>query len=118
MTKTKDCCYSTIIGGTPFSQDKVTSWNIKILESKHNDGLGIDIGAAPFDTDQNEGYNYGRCGWYFCCYDSTLYSGPPHNYINKKYGPRKGLGKYVHTRDSMGVVMDTTKGELSFVVMM
>ena len=45
-----------------------------------------------------------------------LRSGPPHNYKGKAYGPRKGSGEYVHTGDSVGVVMDTAKGELSFVV--
>ena len=34
----------------------------------------------------------------------------------KEYGPIKEGGEYVHTGDSVGVVMDTTKGELSFVV--
>ena len=35
----------------------------------------------------------------------------------KKYGPRKERdGQYVHTGDSVGVVMDTTKGELSFAL--
>ena len=48
--------------------------------------------------------------------NSTLWSGPPHNYRGKDYGPRKGIGEYVHTGDNVGVVMDTTKGELSFVV--
>ena len=47
-----------------------------------------------------------------------MWSGPPHNYIfpGKEYGPRKKPGEYVHTGDSVGVVMDTAKGELSFVV--
>ena len=40
----------------------------------------------------------------------------PHNYSGKEYGPRKCFGEYVHTGDSVGVVMDTTKGELSVVV--
>ena len=43
-------------------------------------------------------------------------SGPPHNYRGKAYGPRKEDRQYVHTGDSVGVVMDTEKGELSFVV--
>ena len=43
-------------------------------------------------------------------------SGPPHNYKGKDYGPRKGDGEYVHTEDSVGVVMDTAKGELSFAL--
>ena len=97
----------------------MTSWSIKILKSKRNDGYGIYIGVTPFDIDQNDGYNYNKCGWYLYCYDSTLFSGPPQNYEmgqNKKYGTRKENGNYVHTGDSVGVVMDTTKGELSFVV--
>ena len=45
-----------------------------------------------------------------------MVSGPPHNYSYKEYGPRKKEGQYVHTGDSVGVLMDTAKGELSFVV--
>ena len=109
-----DYC-STIIGNTALPLNTVTSWSIKILESK-NDGLGIYIGVAPSDIDQDEYYNCNKCGWYFdCCY-SALSSGPPHNYDYKEYGPRKGDGQYVHTGDSVGVVMNTEKGELSFAL--
>ena len=45
-----------------------------------------------------------------------MFSGPPHKYKDKEYGPRKRGGEYVHTGDSVGVVMDTAKGELSFVL--
>ena len=86
------------------------------MKSRNNDGSYIDIGVAPSSINQNEGNNFNKCGWYFDCYDSTLCSGPPHNYRGKEYGPRKGNDEYVHTGDSVGVVMDTAKGELSFVV--
>ena len=43
-------------------------------------------------------------------------SGPPHKYDEKEYGPRKRNGEYVHTGDIVRVVMDTTKGELSFAL--
>ena len=56
------------------------------------------------------------CGWYIYCYSSTLRYGPPQNYKKKKYWPKKGNGEYVHTGDSVGVVVDMAKGELSFVV--
>ena len=79
-------------------------------------GGGIYIGVAPSDINQNEDENYRKCGWYFYCRDSTLWSGPPHNYRNEKHGTMKRNGKYVHTGDSVGVVMDTSKGELSFVL--
>ena len=106
--------YCTIIGNTPLPPNKVTSWCTKILKSEDNNGDGIYIGVAPSDINQNE--NWKKCGWYFYCCYSTLRSGPPHNYRGKEYGPRKGQGEYVHTGDSVGVVMDTAKGELSFVV--
>ena len=94
----------------------MTSWNIKILKSRNNNGSNIFIGIAPSDIDQNEDNNYEKCGWHIYCYYSTLCSGPPHNYTGMEYGPRKESGKYAHTGDSVGVVMDTTKSELSFFV--
>ena len=107
--------FSTIIGSEDLPPNKVTSWSIKVLNSKDKDGGAIYIGVAPSDIDQNKD-NRNKCGWYFYCYQSTLYSGPPHNYTQKEYGPKKGGGKYVRTGDSVGVVMDTTKGELSFIL--
>ena len=109
-------CFCTIIGNAPLTLNKVTSWSIKVLKSKDNNGDGICIGVAPSDIDQNESDNSEKCGWYFYCFNSTLWSGPPHNYKWKEYGPRKRYGEYVRTGDSVGVVMDTAKGELSFVV--
>ena len=94
----------------------MTYWGIKILKSEGNDGGGIYIGVAPSDINQNEEDNHDECGWYFDCSGSTLFSGPPHNYKWKEYEPRKREGKYVHTGDSVGVVMDKAKGELSFVL--
>ena len=108
--------YCTIIGNTPLPLNQVTSWSIRILESCNNDGGGIYIGVAPFDINQNENWNFDSCGWYFACWTSTLCSGPPHNYNKKEYGPREEDGEYVHTGDIVGVVMDTSKGELSFVL--
>ena len=112
-TKINKNGWSTIIGNTPLPQNKVTSWYIKILASWSINGCRIFIGVAPSNINQNEGYN---CGWYFDCCNSTLHSGPPHNYRGKEYGPRKENEQYVHTGDNVGVVMDTAKGELSFVV--
>ena len=108
--------WCTIIGNASLPQNKVTSWKIKMLKSYDN-GCCIFVGAAPFDINQNED-NPMKCGWYFHLWASQLCSGPPHNYKWKDFGPRKGGGEYVHTGDSVGVVMDTTKtkGELSFVV--
>ena len=103
--------YCTIIGSTPLPNNKVTSWSIKILKSERNNGGNIFIGVAPSNIDQNVDRNYEKCGWYFNCFSSTLWSGPPHNYKwpGKDYGPRKGRwgGQYVRTGDSVDIVMDT-----------
>ena len=50
--------WCTIIGNTPLPPNTVTSWNIKILESRDNNGDCIYIGIAPSNIDQNVGNNY------------------------------------------------------------
>ena len=94
---TDNCYHCTISGNTALPLNRVTSWSIKILKSKDNNGYGIFIGVAPSDINQNEGGNYKNCGWYFYCLLSALWSGPPHNFENKGHGPRKYEGEYVHT---------------------
>ena len=108
-------CYCTIIGNTPIPLNTVTSWSIRVLKSRNNNAGSIYIGVAPTDINQNNDCNCIECGWYIDCYSSKLWSGPPHNYW-KEYGLRKRDGKYVHTGDSVDVVMNTAKGELSFVL--
>ena len=103
--------HSTVIGNTPLPLDTVTSWGIRILKS-----ADIYVGVAPLGVDQDKDENHFKCGWYFGCYASKLFSGLPHGCWNKPYGPRKEDGKYVHTGGTVGVVMDPTKGELSFVL--
>ena len=105
-----------VIGNIFIPPNRVVPWNIKILGSSNNTGFGIFIGVAPSDINLNENEVTRKCGWYFGCYSSSLWSGFPHKYEMKLYGPRKEDGKYVHTGDSVGVVMDTTKGELSFAL--
>ena len=108
-----DASCSPVIGDKPLPSHRIVSWGIKL---RNNNGA-IFIGVAPSDINLNKDVNNYKCGWYFHCGDSTLWSGPPHNYILKKYGTRKEYdGEYVHTGDKVGVVMDTKKGELSFVV--
>lgn len=112
---TNFCC--TIIGNASIPSNVITSWSVKVLKSCGDDGKDTYIGVAPFDIDQNTWDNTSTCGWYLCCYSSVLVSGPPHDRWDIKYGPRKEKnGQYVHNGDSVGVVMDTAKGELSFIL--
>lgn len=105
----------TVVGNTPIPLDKVSSWSIKVLDSRKNDGGWIYVGVAPFGINQSDD-NHHKCGWYFHCLDSTIFSGPPHNCRSKDYGPRKIVGKYVHTGDVVGVAIDVKSGNLSFTI--
>ena len=98
------------IGNTPLPTSKITVWNIKISRSYFREEGNTYIGIAPSDINQNEDNNYYECGWYINDYDLTLISGPPHNFRNKKYKEKS------QALNTIGVVMDTTKGDLSFAL--
>ena len=108
--------YCTIVGSIALQGNKVSQWNVKVLKTKDHESGGICIGVAPFDVDQKMDRNFMENGWYIDCGVAELLSGPPHNSMGTEYGPRKNVGEYVHEGDTVGVVMDTTKGELSFVL--
>ena len=60
--------------------DKIYKWKISILNSKLK---LILVGITQDEENLNlslENIN----GWYLYCFNSTLYSGKPHNYKNKK----------------------------------
>ena len=85
-------------------KSKENKWKIKILNSQSK---CIMIGVAPIDFDINSSlYDY---GWYFYCYNSTLYSGPPHNYINKET-------ILSEVNDEITIVMNNVKGTLKFII--
>lgn len=107
--------WSTVIGECPIKGTK--AWNIRILNSKDNDGDKIYIGVAPVDIDQNVDNNYCKCGWYLDCYSSTLWSGLPHNYRGEEYVVRPlQNGRNVGNGSLIGVTMNTDNGKLSFML--
>ena len=80
-------------------------WKIKILKTQYKN---IMVGVAPSDFDINSS-SYDTCGWYFYCYDSTLYSGPPFNYS----GRGTNLSK---VNNEIIVVMNMKKRTLKFII--
>lgn len=102
-----DC---TAVGAAEIPLGKVTKWEMKVAQCTRY--CDIAIGVAQADIDQRSVNNVRKCGWYFYCEDSTLHSGPPHKYISVGYGK----GRRIKQGDSVGVAMDTTRGELSFTV--
>lgn len=107
--------HCTILGANAIPVAGLHYWGVKILKT-HNNGSDIFIGIAPIDIDQDCRNNFRKCGWYFDCYDSTLWSGPPHNYKDEDYGIRKEWGQYVRKGDTVTVLVDSGKGMMSFVI--
>ena len=65
------------------------------------------VGIAPIDFDIISSiYNY---GWYYFCYNSSLYSGPPHNYVNKETNLNI-------VRNEIKIIMNIKDKTLKFII--
>ena len=80
-------------------------WKIKIIKSQRK---CIMVGVAPIDFDINSS-SWNTCGWYYYCYNSCLYSGPPFNYG----GNNTNLNK---VNNEVIVVMNMKKRALKFII--
>lgn len=105
---------STAIGSTPFPPQRVTRLYFKILNSENNGKEHILFGVAPNDIDQDSLYGDWYYGWFLDVWSMDLYSHDRKSCSNEKYMAKEDWPPY--TGDSVGIVMDTIKGELSFVV--
>ena len=107
ITKTGANAWSCIICENELDKSKEFIWKIKILKSNSN---FIMVGVAPNDYDiKSSIYNYNNYGWYFYCYNSTLYSGPPYNYSGKETNLSK-------VKDEITIVMNMNNGNLKFII--
>lgn len=96
------------VGNIPIPPGRVTSWSVKLLDNAKN-GQGIYVGVRSVAD--------GGFEEYFGCYTSELYSEmPEHHARGESYGLRKDRGKCVSFGDRVGVIVDMTKGELSFAL--
>ena len=113
------------MGDTPLPLNQVTSWSIKLVRlnpcfaREIASGYGIAIGVGQDGGSQEDiDHTPGGCTnfWMFWVNGSSVYTGPRGG-KSKDYGPKKeGKDVPIDKGDSVGVVMDTTEGELSFVV--
>ena len=87
-------------------KNKEYKWKIKILKTKNY--IGLNIGIAPFNFDINLSQPY-KYGWFYNCYEGSLYSGPPHNYNGKNMNLKA-------KKDEIIVVMNMNKGTLKFII--
>lgn len=102
-------CWATVIGNVLLPVGKTVRWSIRLLKSRDN-GRGISVGVAPFDILLNVANNGNSCGWYFNPSTSTLRSGPPHHFNEKKYSTAYNPKK----KGDIEVTMNTLTGDLSF----
>lgn len=119
-TKTGDYCHSTVVGKAAFPRGRVTSYDIKIVNSRNGDCASMWVGVAPCTIDGDAGNaNLERCGWYLNCYGGYLASGPPQRYSHKEYarvvlGGKFREGRFVGIKGGIGVAFDSVKGCLGF----
>lgn len=114
----EDSNYCTIIGNIALPLGKTTTWKIQVVNSRENKfGRCIYLGVAQYSIDQNDGSgNVYKGGWHLRCHDFSLYSAPPHKYLDKKYGPRRKGGEYLKNGEAIAISFDAVRGNLSFSI--
>ena len=108
--------FCTAISSEPFPQNASFEVGFHISGMKKM-GRSMFVGVAQKGIDQSAADNYARSGWYVHCFDGTLYSGPPHNYMfpGKQYSKSK-KGAPPRLKEGSIVLMNvsTYKGTISF----
>ena len=84
---------------------KIHKWKISLLNTKSK---LIMVGITPDEQNLNPSLNNIN-GWYFYCFNSTLYSGKPHNYKNKIASSEKII-------KDIFIIFDMNKGNLDFIM--
>ena len=102
----EDRQFTHIKGENYLELNKINKIKINILNSKSK---LIMVGITQDEKIPNQSLNNIN-GWYFYCFNSTLYSGPPHNYKNKKTNSDKIVYKEI------SIIFDTYKGNLEFIL--
>ena len=100
----EDNQFTLIRSENKLEYNKIYKWRINILNSKLKVILlGISRDEEEFNPSLNN-----LNGWYFYCFNSTLYSCKPHNYKNKKTNLDK-------INKDIIITFDMNKGTLAFI---
>ena len=105
LTKTGPDGWMGTICENELEQSKEYHWKIKILNTQYKQ---IMVGVAPIDFDINSS-SYSNWGWYYYCYNSTLYSGPPHKFGGK-------ASKLSNVKDEIILILNMNKRSLKFII--
>ena len=106
FTKTGSDNWMGTICVNELEKSKEHKWKIKILKTTQYKNIMVGVASIDFDINSSD---YSNCGWYFYCYDSKLYSGPPHKYSNKGTNLSK-------VNDEIIIVMNMNKRTLKFII--
>ena len=80
-------------------------WKIKIIKTSNRE---IMVGVAPFDFNMINP-DYEHLGWFLYCKNSTLCSGPPHNYFNK-------ITNFNIPKEEITLIMNMDRKTLKFII--
>ena len=94
-----------IKGENILETQKIHKWKISLLNTKSK---LIMVGITQDEQNLNPSLNNIN-GWYFYCFNSTLYSGKPHNYKNKIASSEKII-------KDIFIIFDMNKGNLDFIM--
>ena len=83
-------------------------WKIKILKTYEYE-IMVGIASSDFDINRASFDKTNNFGWYYSCYSGDLFSGPPHNYQNKKTNLTRNKSEVL-------VIMNMKKGSLKFIM--
>ena len=84
---------------------KIYKWKISILNSKSKI---IMVGISQGEANSNLSLNNIN-GWYLYCFNSTLYSGKPHNYKDKKTN-------MIKVNKDIIIIFNMNNGNLEFII--
>ena len=108
-TGTKDTWMGTITEYQLDSNIEEHIWKIKILKTTQDYYIMIGIATIDFDFNTASYQTEKNFGWYYCCYDGQLYSGPPQKYS----GYNNNLKS---KRNEIKVIMNMKKKTLKFII--
>ena len=84
-------------------------WKIKILKTTQYYNIMVGVATIDFDINTASCETNKNYGWYYYCYNGGLYSGPPHNYQNKKINLKS-------KNNEIRIIMNIKKRSLKYII--
>jgi len=109
VTKNGGTCWDrAILGNNKYSKG-FHQWTLRI-------SYCCMIGVAPFDINRNTASMYVKCGWYLFAANSTLCSGPPMMFNQKKYPNISNEIGTLKSGSTVIVKLDMDSRTISFII--